>query len=110
MNKKEADKVLSVNKTVRFTKTENETVNKRTKECGLSFSDYCRKMALTGYIQAAQPIADITEIRAFKNLLLEYKTNFSRISNKMKASDPYLNEDIKQTRDLIHAILERLRL
>lgn len=85
-------------------------VKQRAELCGLSFSNYCRRMAVNGYIQATPPIVDITEIRAFKTLLLEYKTNFSRISNKMKASDPYLNEDIKITRDFIQSILEKLKI
>ena len=110
MNKRESDKILSINKTIRFTEKENELVKQRAELCGLSFSDYCRKMAISGYIQAAQPIADLNEIRIFKSLLLEYKTNFSRISNKMKASDPYLNEDVKKTVSQIQSILEKLKL
>lgn len=109
-NKKEAHNILQVNKTIRFTKKENELVKRRAALCGLSFSQYCRKMAINGYIQAVPAIADITEMRAFKTLLMEYKTNFSRISNKMKASDPYLNEDIKITRDFIQSILEKLKI
>lgn len=111
MNKKQnPQEVLSKNLTIRYTEDEYVLLKEKTKSVNTSLSEYCRRMSLEGYIQAAQPIADLNEIRAFKNILLEYRTNFNRISNKMKASDPYLNEDVKNVVEQIQYVLNRLKL
>jgi len=111
MNKKQNPKeVLSKNVTIRYTEDEYVLLKEKCATTNTSLSEYCRRMTLEGYIQAALPIADINEIRAFKNILLEYRTNFNRISNRMKASDPYLNEEVKKVVDSIQYVLDRLKL
>jgi predicted DNA binding CopG/RHH family protein len=110
MNKKNIDEIISENKTIRFTKSEVELIKQKSENAGMSFSAYCREIAVNGYVQAVRNVYDMNEIRLFKNLLLEYKTNFSRISNRMKVSDPYLNEEVKQTRDSIQQIIDKINL
>jgi predicted DNA binding CopG/RHH family protein len=110
MNKKNIDEIVSENKTIRFTKSEAELIKQKSENAGISFSAYCREIAVNGYVQAVRNSYDMNEIRLFKNLLLEYKTNFSRISNRMKTSDPYLNEEIKQTRDSIQQLIDKINL
>ena len=110
MNKKNVDEVVSENKTVRFTKNEVETIKQKSKNVGMSFSAYCRQIAVKGYVQAVKNPYDMNEIRLFKNLLLEYKTNFSRLSNLIKEHNPLLDREIIKLKDSIQSIIEKINL
>ena len=111
MNKKQkTEDVLRRNTTVRYTLTEYHTVKQKAEDAGMSFSDFCRQMTLKGYVQAVNTVQDINEIREFKTLLVEYRTNFSRLSNLIKANDPGLNAGIEELKNSIQAVLEKINL
>jgi hypothetical protein len=111
MNKKKnPDNVLSKRTTVRYTDKEFNAVKKKAENTGVSFSDFCRQMTIEGYVQAIHLPHDLNEIRLFKNLLIEYRTNFSRMSNLIKASDPGLHLEISRLKDAIQIIVEKIRL
>ena len=110
MNRKNPEETVSENKTIRFTKNEASIVKQKSKEAGMSFSAYCREMAVNGYVQAVRAPYDINEIRLFKNLLLEYKTNFSRLSNLIKEHNPKLDEEITALKNDIQNIINKIIL
>lgn len=111
MNKKQnPEEVLNKNITIRYTAAEYLLLKKKIAQSNISLSEYCRRMTLEGYIQAASNPHDMNEVRELKKILLEYKTNFSRISNMVKASDPYLNIEILKTRDSLQAVIEKIQL
>ena len=110
MNKKDSNEIVGKNKTIRFTKNEAELVKQKSNNAGMSFSAYCREMAVNGYVQAVRNAYDMNEIRTFKNLLLEYKTNFSRISNLIKERNPLLNEEITKLKNSIQKIIDNINL
>jgi len=111
MNKKKnPDDVLSKRTTVRYTLSEYQKVKKKANEAGVSFSDFCRQITIEGFVQAIRLSHDMNEIRLFKNLLIEYRTNFSRISNLIKTSDPGLCLEISRLKDSIQTVIEKIRL
>ena len=111
MNKKQdPGDVLNNRTTIRYKSSEYQTVKKKASEAGLSFSDFCRQMTLEGYVQAVHTPQNINEIRMFKILLVEYRTHFSRISNMIKYSDPTLNSEIRELKNSIQAVIEKIRL
>ena len=111
MNKKKnPGAVLSKRTTVRYTLSEYQKVKKKANEAGVSFSDFCRQITIEGFVQAIPLSHDMNEIRLFKNLLIEYRTNFSRISNLIKASDPGLHLEISRLKDSIQTVIEKIRL
>ena len=111
MNKKQnPEEILSENKTIRFTKSEVRQLNKDAKEAGMSFSDYCRQMALKGSVQAVRNEHDSNQILLFINLLMENKTAFARMSNLIKNRDPHLAFEMQQLIDLIQQKIEMIHL
>jgi hypothetical protein len=111
MNKKQHPvEVLNTRTTVRYKSSEYQKVKEKAKEAGVSFSEFCRQSTIEGFVHAIPLAHDINEIRLFKNLLLEYRTNFSRISNIIKTSDPVLNNEITQVKNSIQAVIEKIRL
>ena len=111
MNKKQdPGDILDKRTTVRYKSAEYQKVKTKAKEAGLSFSDFCRQMTLKGYVQAVHTPHNINEIRMFKNLLVEYRTHFSRISSMIKSSDPVLNSEIIQLKNSIQTVIEKIRL
>jgi hypothetical protein len=110
MNKKNYDEVVSENKTIRFTKSEVELVRQKSKNAGKSFSAFCREIAVNGYVQAVRNAYDMNEIRQLKNLLLEYKTNFSRMSNLIKKHYPRIDEEILSLKNSIQQVIDKINL
>lgn len=111
MNKKKnPGDVLNKRATIRYTTEEYKRVKKKAGDTGLSFSDFCRQVTIEGYVQAIHQPHDLNEIRQYKNMLIEYRTNFSRISNLIKVSDPGLHLEIKKLIDEIQPAIEKIRL
>jgi hypothetical protein len=63
-----------------------------------------------GYIQAVPQTLDLNEIRLLKNLLIEYRTNFSRISNLIKISDPGLHLEVALLKDSIQRVIQKINI
>lgn len=111
MNKKQdRSRVLAERTTVRYTTAEYKNVKKKAADAGMSFSDFCRQMTIQGYVKAAPSPLYLQEIRRFKNMLLEYRTHFSRISNFIKNNDPSLNGEVLLLRNAIQAIIEKITI
>ncbi|OJU22591.1 MAG: hypothetical protein BGN92_08575 [Sphingobacteriales bacterium 41-5] len=111
MNRKQnPEDVLSENKTIRFTKRESEAVQKKADDAGMSFSDFCRQMALNGYVRAVRNSCDMENIRIFINLLLENKTAVSRVGNLIKNRDPNLFGELIKLKNSIQGIVDQIQL
>lgn len=111
MNKKQnPGDVLSENKTIRFTKRGSKAVQKKADEAGMSFSDFCREMALNGFVQAVRNSHDMEDIRIFINLLLEHKTALSRMGNLIKERNPNLLSEMMKLKNTIQDIIEQIHL
>ena len=111
MNKKHnPEEVLNKNKTIRFTKREAQIIEKKAKAAGMSFSEFCRQVALKGYVQAVRTAHDMEEIRKFIDLLIENKSALSRMSNLIKNRDPHLVIEMLQLKDQIKEKIEQIQL
>ncbi|MEO8416908.1 MAG: hypothetical protein ABI472_24810 [Ginsengibacter sp.] len=111
MNKKKnPGDVLSKRTTIRYTASEYQKVKEKANGAGVSFSDFCRQITIEGFVHAIPLAHDINEIRLFKNLLIEYRTNFSRISNLIKTSDPGLHLEVSLLKDSIQTVIKKIRL
>ena len=111
MNKKQDTRdVLTERTTVRYTADEYKKVKQKAREAGMSFSAFCRQMTIEGYVKAAPLPRNLDEVRLFKNLMLEYKTNFSRIGNYIKTGDPALYGEVQRVRDGIQSVIDNIRL
>lgn len=111
MNKKQnPEDVLNQNKTIRFTKKESKAVQQKADKAGVSFSEFCRQMALKGYVQAERNSYDMNEIRICINLLLENKTAISRMSNLIKGRHPQLYEEMMRLKESFQQKIDRINL
>ena len=111
MNKKEnPSQVLATRATIRYKSDEYEMVKQKALASGVSFSDFCRQMTIKGYVQAVHTSVTLTEMRELKSLLIQYKTNFSRISNLIRLSDPRLYTEIIDLKNLMQAVTDKIKL
>lgn len=111
MNKKDnVEKVRSKNVTIRFSLIEYKAILKKAKAAETNFSNYCRVIALEGFIYAKANPHDQNEVRLLRQILIEYKTNFSRISNLISKSHPGLHEEIKEVKNKIEKALQKFQL
>ena len=108
--KRNPEDVLSENKTIRFTKRESAAVQKKADEAGMSFSDFCRQMALNGFVQAVRNSHDMENIRIFINLLLENKTALSRMGNLIKGRNPNLFSEMIKLKNSVQEIIEQIHV
>jgi hypothetical protein len=108
--KKDQSEVLAKRSTIRYTAKEYEIVRQRANDAEVSFSEFCRQMTIKGYVQAVHSNQVLSEIMELKSLLINYKTNFSRISNLIKEKDPNLNNEVKQLRDSLQILIDKIRI
>lgn len=111
MNKKnDPSQVLTKRATIRYTEPEYKLVKAKAESSGKGFSDYCREVTIKGYIQAVRNGRELNEIREFKSILIQYKSNFSRISNLIQNSDPGLHNEILKLKNSLQLLIEKIRL
>ncbi|MCA6455404.1 MAG: hypothetical protein IM584_04645 [Chitinophagaceae bacterium] len=111
MNKKDdPSQVLTKRATIRYTESEYKMVKDKAADSGKSFSDYCREVTIKGYVQAVRKSQELNEIREFRSILIQYKSNFSRISNLILNKDPRLNSEILKLKDSLQLLIENIRL
>ena len=96
--------------TVKFSKAEHEKLKERASRAGTRPATYCREISLTGYIMERPNTIDLNEVRLLRQLLMEYRTNFARISNLIATSSPTLFMEIRQTILLIQSELKKHQL
>lgn len=110
MNKKNnPDLVRKHQYTVWLNKLERDQfLSNLEKANGVKESDFMRQMITQGYVQAPVHKADKIEARELLKMLLEYRTNFNRISNYIKNKSPELNSVVEATAKSIQRIIERL--
>jgi predicted DNA binding CopG/RHH family protein len=106
-NKEEFKKIAI---TVKFSNQEFEKLKEQANIAGLKPATYCREIALAGYIVERPKSQDLNEIREFRQLLMEYKTNFTRISNLIRNSSPGLFKEVEKTAALIQSALSKYQL
>lgn len=100
----------SKNITIRFSPHEHKTIKEKAKAVGTTFSNYSREMVIYGFVKERTSIYDFNEIRLLRQLLIEYRTNFSRISNLISVSNPGLNEEIREVKNKIEITLNTYKL
>ena len=96
--------------TVKFSKAEHEKLKERATRAGTRPATYCREISLTGFIMQRPNPVDLNEIRLLRQTLMEYRTNFARISNLIATSSPSLFIEIRQTILLIQSTLQKHQL
>jgi hypothetical protein len=93
--------------TVKFSKTELEIMKAKANQAGLKPATYCREISLSGIIMERPRPVDLNEVRLLRQTLLEYKTNFARISNFISTASPSLFMQVRQTILLVQATLKK---
>lgn len=87
----------AINKTkiiiLRCTVAEKKIISQLAKKCGFNLSEYCRRQAMHGEVQAIPELSK-DEIDYF-HLLKMYCANFNRIANLIRDKDPSLVDEIK---------------
>ena len=96
--------------TVKFSKAEHEKLKERAMRAGTRPASYCREVSLSGYIMERPNTIDLNEVRLLRQLLMEYRTNFARISNLIATSSPSLFMEVRQTILLIQSALQKHEL
>ena len=96
--------------TVKFSDQEFEKMKAKANKAGVKPATYCREMSLSGIVMERPRSVDLNEVRLLRQTLLEYKTNFARISNLISASSPSLFMEVRQTILLVQATLKKYPL
>jgi hypothetical protein len=110
MNKKKnPDLVRKYQYTVWLNKPERDQflVNLN-KANGMKESDFMRQMITRGYVQAPIRKSEKIEQRELIKLLIEYRTNFNRISNLIREHDPSLNSEVQMLVRCIQNLINSL--
>ncbi len=110
MNKKDnPNEVRNYGLNIRLSKDELQAARLKSKEFGFSCATaYGREMVLNGYVQATPTQESLIDVKALRQLLIEFRTNFSRIANYMKHRDLRLVHEINQTMKGINHLIEQL--
>ena len=110
INNNNKDDIKKKPVTVKFSKAEHEKLKERASRAGTRPATYCREVSLTGYIMERPNTIDLNEVRLLRQLLMEYRTNFARISNLIAISSPTLFMEVRQTMMLIQSTLQKHEL
>jgi hypothetical protein len=110
INKTNKEDIKKKQVTVKFSKAEYEKLKERATRAGTRPATYCREVSLTGFIMERPSTVDLNETRLLRQLLLEYRTNFARISNLIATSSPSLLMEVRQTMMLIQSTLQKHEL
>lgn len=110
MNKqKNPDLVRRYQYTVRLNKIERQSfMENLAKANGMKESNFTRMMITTGFVQAPPLKSDRLEIRECLRVLIEYRTNFNRISSLIRAHDPSLNIEVQTLVKSLQNLIDRL--
>jgi hypothetical protein len=110
MNKKrDPSEVRNIHYLVRLNKNEQGRFLKRLEEAnGMKPSDFIRAMICNGYVQAPIKRSERFEARELLRLLLEYKSNFRRISNLIKYKEPALHQLVQSTAKNIQKVIDMI--
>jgi len=84
---------------------EKKLLKKRAARAGISLSEYLRSTALK--INMVERISQ-EQLESYK-LLVQYKNNFSRISNMFKKSNPQLSKEVQQLAEEIRNHLKSFK-
>jgi hypothetical protein len=107
--KKDPNEVRNIHYLVRLNKVERDLFIKRVSEAnGMKPTDFIRKMICYGYVQAPIKKDELFEARQLLRLLIEYKTNFHRISNLIKYKEPGLHQTVEFTAKSIQKIIDMI--
>lgn len=96
--------------TTRFSTDEFELLKKNAGVAGKKLSEYCREVSLAGHIYERPSPVDRDEVRKLRQLLESYRTNFSRISNLISVSSPYLNDEVREVKNQIEHALKKIKI
>ncbi|MCZ8022468.1 MAG: hypothetical protein O9294_11940 [Cytophagales bacterium] len=70
--------------------------------------DYLRQMITQGFVQASPNKSNKVDVEKFYELLVEYKTNFNRLSNLIRTNDMALAIEIKNLVKSIQKVMDRI--
>lgn len=106
MNKKKnPEEVRKYQYTVWLNKPEKEKFLGLVEQSSKRESDFIRQMITRGFVNAQPKKEDSKNVLELLKILIEYRTNFRRISNLIKNTDPSLTSEVEKTvRDLQHII------
>jgi hypothetical protein len=110
MNKKKnPDLVRNIHYLVRLSKIEDDLFKGRLKEAnGIKPIDFLRKLIKETIIIAPLKKDELVTNERLLSILLEYRGNFKRLSNLIKAHDPSLNFQIEVLVKSIQKEIDRL--
>ncbi|MBS1508562.1 MAG: hypothetical protein JSS79_18140 [Bacteroidetes bacterium] len=110
MNKKKnPDLVRNIHYLLRLNKIENDAFVERVKMAnGMKPIDFLRKLSQETIIIAPQKKEELAFDEKLLSILIEYRNNFKRLSNLIKAHDPGLNNEIEALVRSIQRIIDKV--
>jgi hypothetical protein len=110
MNKKKnPDLVRNIPYLLRLNKPENDLFIQRLRDAnGMKPIPFLRQMIKTCTVVAPLKYEEIVSIEKLLEVLIEFRTNFKRLSNLIKAHDPGLNLQIEILVKSIQKEIDRL--
>lgn len=110
MNKKlDPEDVRNHNFTIRLTKYEMKRISTLAQQAGFSNpTEFAREMLLKGYVQAKPTKEESINVKELREMLIEFRTNFNRISSYIKYNDFRLVKEIESTTVGIKRLIEDL--
>lgn len=110
MNKKKnPDLVRNIHYLLRLNKIENDVFVGRVKMAnGMKAIDFLRKLSQETLIISPPKKEEIVFKENLLSVLIEYRNNFKRLSNLIKAHDPLLNDEIEALVRCIQRMIDEL--
>lgn len=107
--KKDPQEVRNIHYLVRVNRYEDNAFKANLiKANGLKPADFIRQFMTKGYVQAPIQKSDKVDARVLLKLLIQFRTNFRRISNFMKYKDSELAHEASVTAKAIQKIIDRI--
>jgi|GEM_PF-4195471 len=110
MNKKKnPDLVRNIHYLIRLNKPENESFHNLLKQAGgKKPMPFIREMLTKGVVLVPLKREEKISVERLLTTMMEYRTNFKRLSSLIKAHDPSLNYQIEELVRSMQKVIDRL--
>jgi len=110
MNKKKnPDLVRNIHYLIRLNKPENESFHNLLKQASnMKPMPFIREMLTKGVVLVPIKREEKISVERLLTTMMEYRTNFKRLSSLIKAHDPSLNYQIEELVRSMQKVIERL--
>ena len=110
MNKKKnPDLVRNIHYLIRLNKPENESLHNLLKQASsMKAMPFIREMITNGVVMVPLKREEKISVERLLSTMIEYRTNFKRLSSLIRAHDPSLNYQIEELVKSMQKVIEKL--